>query len=291
MTGLKEAMFYIKKGDGSTCCFLCPHNCVISPGHRGVCGVRQNIDGCLYSLIFERVASISLDRIEKKPLRKFHPGSYILSLGSVGCNLQCPFCQNHSIARTKCGQVQTISIKSHDVVEKALKLTAQGNIGIAYTYNEPSIWYEYVYETAQLAQTAGLVNVMVTNGFINQEPLRQILRSIDAMNIDLKAYNNRFYADIVKGNLEDVKNTIKIAASHCHVEITTLVIPGLNDSVGEISEMSKWLASISPEIPLHLSRFFPNYQMTDNTATPLDTLAKLENTAKKYLKNVYIGNV
>lgn len=291
MTVFKEAMFYEKQQNGSVLCRLCPHNCAILPDGTGICGVRKNMNGILYSQIFKHVSSLALDPIEKKPLSRFHPGSYILSVGSVGCNLKCPFCQNHSIARVKPDEVDTIITSSRDLVEKAIELKPQGNIGIAYTYNEPTIWYEYVYETAKLAKSKGLINVLVTNGYINREPLEKILPYIDAMNIDLKAYHDEFYRKIVKGSLEDVKAAIETSAKKCHVEITTLIIPGLNDSIDEISEMSKWLSSISPDIPLHLSRFFPSYEMADKLPTSVKILNDLEHAARRYLKNVYLGNV
>ena len=291
MGNLKEAMYYEKLPDSIVKCVLCPHNCVISPGGIGICGVRKNIEGVLYSMIYEKVSSIAFDPIEKKPLYKFHPGTYILSVGSVGCNFRCPFCQNYSIARTAPDMVETTTIASSQLVSKALSLKDQGNIGIAYTYNEPTIWYEYVYETARLAKEKGLLNVLVTNGFINPEPLENLLPFIDAMNIDLKGYSEGFYKDVVKGRLESVKNTIRMAAVKCHVEVTTLIIPGLNDSVEEMTEMSKWLASISPDIPLHLSRFFPRYMMQDKPMTPMKTLSELESIASEHLNNVYMGNV
>jgi len=288
---LKEAMYYEKLQDSSVRCVLCPHNCVIKPGAAGICGVRKNTEGVLYSLIYGKVSSIAFDPIEKKPLYKFHPGTYILSTGTAGCNFRCPFCQNYSIARTAPEKVELVDITSEQLVNKALSMVPQGNIGIAYTYNEPTIWYEYVYETAKLAKEKGLLNVLVTNGFINPGPLENILPFIDAMNIDLKGYNEGFYKDIVKGKLQSVKATIAAASKKCHVEVTTLVIPGLNDSAEEMREMCKWLAGLSPDIPLHLSRFFPRYELQDRPATPINTLTELQNIASEYLRNVYIGNV
>lgn len=291
MEKLKEAMYYEKLQDGNVRCVLCPHNCLIKPGGIGICGVRKNTEGILYSLIYGKVSSIAFDPIEKKPLYKFHPGTYILSAGSVGCNFRCPFCQNYSISMTSIEKAETADITSEQLVGKALSMVPQGNIGIAYTYNEPTIWYEYVYETAKLAREKGLLNVLVTNGFINQEPLENILPYIDAMNIDLKGYSESFYRDIAKGKLESVKATISAASKKCHVEVTTLVIPGLNDSPEEMREMASWLASLSPDIPLHLSRFFPRYNMQDRPMTPLNTLTDLQSIASEYLNNVYIGNV
>lgn len=291
MHGKAEAMFYNKLEHQRVHCYLCPHNCNIPRDGRGICGVRKNIDGILYSLNYGEISSIGMDPIEKKPLYRFHPGSYILSVGSVGCNLKCPFCQNHSIAQVKPEEIHTHQAESDEIVAKALDLRKQGNIGIAYTYNEPSIWYEFVYETARKAQEEGLLNVLVTNGYISEEPLKQILPYIDAMNIDLKAYNDKFYHELVKGGLEEVRETIRRASGQCHVEITTLVIPGWNDSVEEMNEMAAWLASLSPDIPLHLSRYFPKYLMTERPPTSMDSLIELRKTAENHLKYVYLGNV
>lgn len=287
----KEAMFYEKLENKQVCCLLCPHNCKIPLEGRGICGVRKNIDGMLYSLNYGEISSIGLDPIEKKPLNRFHPGNYILSMGSIGCNLKCPFCQNHNISQVKPEEVNTQFSSSEEIVEKALFLRRQGNIGIAYTYNEPTVWYEFVYDTAKLAKEKGLLNVLVTNGYINKEPLEQLLPYIDAMNIDLKAYNERFYKELAKGGLDEVKATIEIAYQKCHVEITTLVIPGWNDSAFEMEGMANWLAYLSPDIPLHLSRYFPNYLMIDRPPTPMETLKQLKKVADQYLKHVYLGNV
>jgi len=291
MTEKKEAMFYERLENQRVHCYLCPHNCNISRDGRGICGVRKNIDGILYSLNYGEISSIGVDPIEKKPLYRFHPGTYILSVGSVGCNLKCPFCQNHSIAQVKPEELHTHHASSDEIVAKAVSLKEQGNIGIAYTYNEPSVWYEFVLETAKKAKEKGLLNVLVTNGYISDEPLRQILPYIDAMNIDLKAFRDKFYRELVKGGLEEVKGSIKRSTGHCHVEVTTLVIPGWNDSVNEMEEMAQWLASLSPEIPLHLSRYFPKYEMTDIPPTPLNSLTELKKTAERHLKYVYLGNV
>jgi len=287
----KEALFYEKLDQNRVHCFLCPHHCRIPPDGRGICGVRKNIGGALYSLNYGEISSIGVDPIEKKPLHRFHPGTLILSLGSVGCNRKCPFCQNHSIARVKPEEIHTYQGDSDEIVAKAVSLRSRGNIGIAYTYNEPSIWYEFVYETAEKAKEKDLMNVLVTNGYIEEEPLMRILPYIDAMNIDLKAYNETFYRDLVKGDLEKVKETISRSARRCHVEVTTLIIPGLNDSREEMEDMCGWLASLSPELPLHLSRYFPKYEMTDRPPTPLGTLLELKRIAERHLKYVYLGNI
>ena len=285
---MKLAMYYNKIEEAKVRCSLCPHNCVIKPGGLGACRARKNIDGDLFSLNYGKVTSVSLDPIEKKPLNRFHPGATILSAGTFGCNLKCSFCQNWSIAQD---DPDTADVSCQTLVEKAFQLKRDGNIGIAYTYNEPSIWFEYVYEASRIAKEKGLCNVLVTNGFISEEPLEKLLPFIDAMNIDVKAFTVGFYQDICKGSLENVKKTVEIAAKNCHVEVTTLVIPDLNDEIEEIGELSRWLASISSDIPLHLSRFFPNYKMQDRPPTPKETLVCAREKALEHLKYVYLGNV
>lgn len=294
MKNYKKAMFYKERSDGRVHCVLCPHNCIIHEDRVGICGVRKNMNGKLYSLNYSQIASMALDPIEKKPLYHFHPGSNIFSVGSLGCNFSCPFCQNHTISKVDVSDMdsKTVYTSSEELVEKALSLKSRGNIGIAYTYNEPSIWYEFVYDTAKLAKEKGLVNVMVTNGYLNPEPLRELLPFLDAMNIDLKAFNQDFYKNLVNGELEAVKGTIELATkASTHVEVTTLVIPDLNDSPHEIEEMCRWLASLNPEIPLHLSRYFPRYEMRDKEPTSHRFLLYLADIARKHLKYVHLGNV
>jgi pyruvate formate lyase activating enzyme len=285
---MKRAKYFNKIEDSKVHCCLCPHNCVIKPGTLGACRARKNIDGELYSLNYGKIAAAALDPIEKKPLNRFKPGSMIFSVGTFGCNMKCSFCQNWSIAHRN---PDTQDITSEILVEKAEEMKEDGNIGIAYTYNEPSIWYEFVYDTAKLAKDRGLANILITNGFIERGPLEDILPYIDAMNIDVKAFRPSFYKDICKATISNVKQTVEIAARKCHVEVTILVIPGLNDAIEEIDELSKWLASISPEIPLHLSRYFPNYNMTDRPPTPVETLKRAGGKAAEHLKYVYLGNV
>ena len=291
MDNLKEAMYYERKENYSVQCTLCPNYCLIVPGKKGSCGVRKNIEGTLYSLNYGKISALAMDPIEKKPLYRFHPGSSILSAGSVGCNFKCPFCQNYCIARLELEEVETAYVESKALVDRALDMEDKGNIGIAYTYNEPTVWYEYILETAKLAVNKGLVNVLVTNGYINSAPLEELLPYVHAMNIDLKGYTPEYYRDIIKGNLEAVKSTIEISSRKCHVEITTLIIPELNDSLEVIEEMAKWISSLSPDIPLHLSRFFPRFEMKDKMPTPVKTLYDLKNISEKYLNYVYIGNV
>lgn len=284
----KTAMYFNKLEDQKVHCYLCPHNCVINNGKFGVCRARKNIEGNLYSLNYGKITAIALDPIEKKPLYNFNPGANILSVGTFGCNLKCSFCQNWSIAHD---EPEVYDTTPEELVTKAKELSAKGNIGIAYTYNEPSIWYEFVYETAKLAKKDGLSNVLVTNGFIGKEAMSELIPFIDAMNIDVKAYTSAFYNDICKGTLDDVKATVELVYSRCHVELTTLIIPTLNDALEEISDMAKWIASLSPEIPLHLTRYFPNYKMNNIPPTPKEILVKCREEALKYLDYVYLGNI
>lgn len=281
-------MFYEKMDGGVVHCHLCPHGCILSTGGTGACRARKNIDGELFSLNYARVASIALDPIEKKPLYHFHPGKRILSAGTFGCNFKCGYCQNWTIAHR---DARTALLEPADLAGMAAEYVKEGNIGVAYTYNEPSIWYEYVLDTAVLVRERGLANVLVTNGYISREPLEKLLPFIDAMNIDVKAFTGEFYEKFCKGSLESVQETVMIAAQGCHVEITTLVIPGLNDSPDEIGKLAKWLSSISPDIVLHLSRFFPSYQMNDIPPTPVETLEAARVSAEAYLKHVYLGNI
>jgi pyruvate formate lyase activating enzyme len=283
---LKEALFY-EKANRRTDCKLCPHLCHIPPGASGVCRVRKNVEGVLYASNYADCASLALDPIEKKPLYHFYPGSTILSVGARGCNLKCAFCQNWELAH---GDFVGRSVEPESLVNLALECQSRGCIGIAFTYSEPLMWYEFVYETAKLAHEAQLKSVLVTNGFINELPLLQMLPYIDALNIDLKSYTQEFYMKYCKGSLEHVLRTIRLASEVCHVELTTLLIPGLNDSPHEINSLVDWIASVDTRIPLHFSRYFPNYQM-ELPPTPLDTLRLAQEIALKRLDFVYLGNV
>lgn len=271
-------------------CDICPHRCALEEGQVGLCRARSNRGGVIVSENYGLVTSISLDPIEKKPLYRFYPGSYILSVGSFGCNFHCQFCQNHRISMTGKEQADCWYLPPDELVDKALMLVDRGNIGLAFTYNEPLVGYEYVYDCAFLAREKNLKNVLVTNGYINEGPLLRLLPLIDAMNIDLKSFKPGFYQRI-GGNLEDVKRTIILCAAHCHVEVTTLIIPGENDSEEEMRELAGWLASVDPDIPLHISRFFPCYQMTDKRPTSPRKVYALADIAKKILHYVYVGNI
>jgi len=272
-----------------TVCGICPHNCAIEEGRTGFCGARSNRGGVIKDDNYGLVTSIALDPIEKKPLKRFFPGSRILSVGSYGCNLRCPFCQNYGISTADKDSVETVFISPEELVRKALELAPHGNIGIAYTYNEPLIGYEYVRDCSELAARNGLKNVAVTNGYINEGPLAALLPHIDAMNIDLKAFTEGFYRRI-GGRLEPVKRTIEVSSKSCHVEVTTLIIPGENDSPEEMRSLSEWLAGVDDAIPLHITRFFPRYKMADRDATDVAKLRELAGIASQSLKHVYVGN-
>lgn len=275
--------------DGKVRCDICPHNCLLGEEQTGFCRARSNRGGAIRLDSYGLVTSMSLDPIEKKPLYRFYPGSRILSVGSYGCNLRCSFCQNYEISMAGKERAGTVCVSPEELVEKAIELIPQGNIGIAYTYNEPLIGYEFVMDCSKLARPKGLKNVLVTNGYINEAPLEKLLPYIDAMNIDLKAFTDSFYKKI-SGDIETVKKTIETAASSCHVEVTTLIIPGENDSEEEMRSLSAWLTRIDRNIPLHISRFFPRYKMTDRDATPVKAVYSLADIARENLKYVYEGN-
>ena len=282
-------MFYelIDRDKGIIKCLLCPKECLIKKGQVGFCRVRENIDNQLYSLIYSKVSSYGMDPIEKKPLYHFYPGTMVLSLGTIGCNFACTFCQNWTISQANIKDVQVEDLSP----EKAVQLALQNNSpGIAYTYSEPLIWYDYVLDTAKLAKKNNIKNILVTNGFINQEPLLKLLPFIDALNIDLKSFQNSFYQKYCRGSLAPVLRTIEIAKSYSHIELTNLIIPGLNDKEKEIKELVDWVASQGENIPLHFSRYFPCYKM-DIEATPISTLYKARDIAQKKLKYVYVGNI
>jgi pyruvate formate lyase activating enzyme len=249
----------------------------------GFCGGRNN---------YGKVTALSLDPIEKKPLRHFHSGTdqsggMILSVGSYGCNMRCGFCQNHHISLCR-SEVSHTYISPQELAEKAAELVPQGNIGVAFTYNEPLIDFEYVLDCAKAIHEKGLKNVLVTNGLINAEPLAELLPFIDAMNIDLKSFTHEFYKKL-QGDLDTVKNTIVTASKSCHVEITTLIIPNENDSVEEITAIAKWLASIDRNIPWHISRYFPNHEYS-TPAADVSKIYALVEVAREWLMNVYAGN-
>lgn len=285
---MKEALFYARKDGDRLVCLLCPQRCIIAPGKTGVCNQRRNVAGVLYTLNYAEISSAALDPVEKKPLYHFYPGHTIFSVGTVGCNLHCKFCQNWEIAH---GDAPTTTVAPEELVRLAGKEAQRGPcVGIAYTYNEPLIWYEYVCDAAVLAHEAGLKNVLVTNGFIEQEPLDKLLPYIDAMNIDVKAFTDDYYRKVCAGRLEPVLRTVEKAVAHCHVEITTLIVTGLNDDPEEIRRLVDWIAGLDPAIPLHFSRYFPRYRM-DAPPTPEATLRRARAIALEKLHHVYLGNV
>lgn len=277
-------------------CHLCPHRCRLADGQTGFCRARQNQGGIVRSLNYGLLTSAALDPIEKKPLFHFRPGSKILSLGSFGCNLRCPFCQNYTISQAGRAGFEGTELPMDQVTPKEIVAAAQrleetsGNIGVAFTYNEPLVGYEFVYDTAKLLKEAGLSVVLVTNGQIAMDAWLHLLPYVDAANIDLKGFTQSFY-DWIGGDLETTKAAIAMAAEQgVHVEVTTLVIPGKNDDAEEMAAEAKWLAGISAELPLHLSRYFPRYQV-EIPMTPVDTLRRLKRVAEARLRFVHLGNV
>jgi len=271
---------------GKVRCLLCPNYCLLKKGEVGRCGVRKNEHGRLYSLIYGEATSIALDPIEKKPLYHFHPGASILSLGTKGCNLKCPWCQNWSISQELSSPTQKIT--PQEAVAKARQLNS---FGIAYTYNEPFIWYEFVYDTARLAHQEGLKNVLVTNGYVNQKPLEELIGLIDAMNIDVKSMEEPFYQKYCQGKLAPVLQAAEFSAKRCELEITNLIIPGLNDRREDFQKLADWVAEkLGENTPLHFSRYFPAYK-TNIPPTLIETLELAKEIAKKKLQRVYLGNV
>ncbi len=283
---LHDALFFEKHNDKIRC-FLCPHNCIIAEDQFGLCSVRTNKDGTLKTINYGEVTAIANDPIEKKPLYHFKPGKNVLSVGSFGCNFSCDFCQNYSIAQYKANSQY---LSPEGLITECLNL--EDNIGIAFTYNEPSIWYEYVYEASKrLKERDPRANVvLVTNGYIETEPLLKLLPYIDAMNIDLKSFEQDYYKKICGGRLEPVLTTIENAIGECHVEVTTLLVNGLNDSKEEVEQIASYLGNLDKNIPLHLSRYFTNYKM-DSPPTKLDVMIRSGDIAKKYLNYVYLGNM
>ena len=279
-------------------CEVCFRHCKIEENSTGFCGARICREGKIVPENYGKLTSIALDPIEKKPLKMFHPGSKVLSVGSYGCNLRCPFCQNYSISWSQKAfeyKNKAESYSPEEIVKAAGELRPRGNIGIAFTYNEPLIGYEFVRDTAKLSKQTGMKNVLVTNGTASQKVLNEIAPYIDAMNIDLKAFTSRFYKDMLKGDFQMVKDYIEGAVQACHVELTTLIIPGENDSEEEMRELSAWVAGLeskyNKKIPLHITRFFPTFNLTDRAPTPVDTIMKLVEIAKEKLEFVFPGNV
>lgn len=274
-------------------CDVCPKFCKLREGQIGFCRARSNIGGKIVPINYGQATSLALDPIEKKPLMRFCSGTYILSYGSYGCNLRCPYCQNASISMAGPDNCPHRLITPEGLTDLAVDLSRQepGNIGVAFTYNEPTVCFEFIRDTSKLLHEAGLKSVVVTNGGLVRKYADKLLPHVDALNIDLKGFSDEFYR-YVKGEFDTVKEFIKAAVEHeCHVELTTLVIPTKNDDPEEIGREVEWIASISPEIPLHLSRFFPRYKVDDLPPTPAETIYRLKDIAEKKLKYVYTGNL
>ena len=282
-------------------CEVCFRHCELQEGQTGPCGARTASGGCVRPVFYGRVSSLALDPIEKKPLARFHPGSMILSAGGLGCNLRCPFCQNHEIAQAD-GEngfpVRTEEMPPDTLAELAAHYRQAGNIGLAFTYNEPLVCWEYVRDTARLVHERGMLNVLVTNGCAETGILEQLATYIDAMNIDLKGFTDRYYREVLGGDRQMVMAFIREAVKRCHVELTTLVVPGENDSEEEMLRLSEWVAGLQDvsggrqgrEIPLHISRFFPRYRMAEKRPTDVRKVYSLVKAAEKNLLYVYPGN-
>ena len=282
-------------------CDVCFRQCKLEEGMTGFCGARKCLDGKVVQANYGRVTSLALDPIEKKPLNRFYPGSLILSAGSYGCNLRCPFCQNHEISWSeKAWQFAETAeeIGPEELAGIALRYRERGNIGAAFTYNEPLIGYEYVLDTAKLLRKSGMKTVLVTNGTASLAVLEKLSPWIDAMNIDLKGFTDSYYRDVLRGDRKMVLDLIREAAKTCHVELTTLIVPGENDTAEEMESLSGWVAGLADvhggrkgeDIPLHISRFFPRFMMQDREATDVRQVYLLAQTARRHLRYVYTGN-
>ena len=281
-------------------CDVCFRHCELRDGQTGPCGARAAEGGEVRPVYYGKVSALALDPIEKKPLAMFHPGSRILSVGMLGCNLHCPFCQNHEIAQREGSgfPVEARELSPAVLAEMAGFYRDMGNIGVAFTYNEPLVCWEYVRDTAKLVHEKGMLNVMVTNGCAEPGILDRLSPYIDAMNIDLKGFTDRYYRDVLGGDRKMVMDFIREAVKRCHVELTTLAVPGENDSEAEMRELSSWVAGLQDvyggkpgsEIPLHISRFFPRYRMTNRKPTDVKKVYSLVKTAGENLRYVYPGN-
>lgn len=274
---------------GKVVCPVCPHHCALADGETGRCRARAARNGAVVSLNYGRVASLCLDPVEKKPFSRWMTGKFILSVGSFGCNLRCPFCQNDAISQVGAA-FPTTAVSPSELARLAGELIPRGNVGVAFTYNEPLIGYEYVRDTARLLKEAGLSAAVVTNGCIAPRLFRALLPLVDAFNIDLKGWRSSFY-DWVGGDLAAVKENIREAVAAAHVEVTTLIVPGKNDDSADMEAEAAWLAEISPTLPLHISRYFPRFLTTEIPATPVAVIHRLAEVARRHLRYVYEGNV
>ncbi|MBE9574229.1 MAG: AmmeMemoRadiSam system radical SAM enzyme [Proteobacteria bacterium] len=290
---MKEAMLYEKLSEGKVKCNLCNHRCTIKDGNYGICGVRQNVDGSLFSLVYDRIIASHIDPIEKKPLFQFYPGSKAYSIATVGCNFTCKHCQNSDISqlpREKKGYIVGEKMGPEQIVGEA---HSSGCKSIAYTYTEPTIFFELAYETAQRAHDKGIKNIFVSNGYMTPEALEEISPYLDGINIDLKGFTEKFYKEICGGRLEPVLDNIKLAKRlGIWVEVTTLVIPTLNDSPDELKQIAEFLRDVDSNLPWHISQFYPTYQLTKLPRTPVDTLHMARQIGiEAGLHYVFEGNV
>lgn len=288
---MHEASFYTKIEKRKVQCNLCPRQCIIEDGKFGNCHARRNRNGTLSSEVYARISAFNFDPVEKKPLYHFFPGKEILSVGTTGCNMHCVFCQNHTLSQ--CSNRRPVLIKSLSPEElRDAVVNTKNNIGLAFTYNEPTINYEFMMDAARLVKMENLYTVMVSNGYINRDPLEMLLQYIDAFNIDLKGFTESFYTKYSKATLKPVLKTIKKIAKHGkHLELTNLVIPTINDDEDDFEAMCKWIAAeLGPDTVLHLSRYFPRYEL-NQYPTPPEVLFNLYDLAKSHLKHVYIGNL
>jgi len=289
---MKEAMLYSRRPDGVVECFLCHHRCVIRPGHVGFCSVRENRDGTLYTLVYRRLIARHIDPIEKKPLFHFHPGSLSYSIATPGCNFRCVFCQNFSISQMPRddGQIEGTDVAPQDIVAQAVSSRCTT---LSYTYTEPTIFMEYAYDTGRLAREAGLKNVWVSNGYMTPEALDLIAPDLDAINVDLKCFNAETYRKMMGARLEGVLETLQLfRPRNIWLEVTTLVVPGMNDGEDELRRIAEFVVSLGREVPWHVSRFHPDYQLDDRGATPARTLERAVEIGRQAgLKYVYSGNL
>jgi pyruvate formate lyase activating enzyme len=290
---LKEALLYEKLEDNKVSCFLCSHRCVISDGKVGICNVRENRGGTLYTHTYGKLISEHVDPIEKKPLYHFLPGSTSFSIATIGCNFQCGFCQNWQISQVK--EATKLGLDPQEVKPEMVMRQAKrsGCASISYTYTEPTIFFEYAHDIAKLAKEAGLSNVFVTNGFMTKEMIHMVRPYLDAANVDLKSFSDDFYRKVCKGKLEPVLENIELMKRlNIWIEVTTLVVPGLNDSEDELNKIATFLVGIDKAIPWHISRFYPQYEMDRLENTPLKVLDRAYQIGKQAgLRYVYLGNV
>lgn len=283
----EEAMYYTELENERVRCDLCFRNCKIDPGKRGYCGVRKNHQGKLFSLVYGNMGTVTVGPVEKKPLHQYKPGAQANNYGTAGCNLSCLFCHNWRLSQQK---LEELDGYDHFLPEEALDYAVHRDVQLlSFTYNEPTVFYEMVLDTAKLGKKKGLKNILVTNGYMEKEPLKELIPFIDATNVDLKGFNSQRYRKVFGGNLEIVKQNIEYFHQNLHLEVTTLVVTGINDQKAELISLFQWLAAISPEIPLHLNRYYPSYEYHE-APTDIDFLLEMKGEAKKVLKRVRCGN-